>query len=247
MIRYLRRLLRIYQGFVVSGAILLFGTLAFALAVLPGIRATRDLYGNLTEIEKETQALSGKLTFLTSLHADDLLSRFATLLLAVPQDKSVPTTFSTVEEFAKQSGVSIVDMSLTSPGSLASAAAARQSVSEKKIGASNLPFSLTASGGYDRIRAFVGAINKVRRLFDVTSFDLSIGSTGEAHVRLSLTAFYQPLPTKVGSVQSPVIALTQKEEEILENVAGYPDVSQTPLESLTPDLSGGPRDPFAQQ
>lgn len=246
MLRYLRRFLRIYQGFVVSGTILLFGAVALAFAVAPGIRATRDLYGNLKEIEKEVQALSGKRTFLEALSEDDLRERVVTLLSAVPQEKSVPTIFSAVEGFANQSGVSIVDMSLTNPGSLATGAATRQSAAEKKIGASTLPFSLTASGTYDQIRAFVGEINKVRRLFDVTSFDLSIGGMGTTQVRLSLTAFYQPLPTKVGMVEAPLVGLSQKEEEVFGKVSQYPDVSQFVFGPLTPNLSGGKRDPFAR-
>lgn len=244
--RYLRRLLRIYQGFVVSGAILLFGTAALIFAVVPGVRATGNLYGSLKELEKETQALSGKLTFLEALNEDDLRIRLVTILSAVPQEKSIPTIFSTVEGLANQSGVSIVDMSLTNPGSLASGAATRQSTAEKKIGASTLSFSLSASGTYDQIRAFVGRINKVRRLFEVTSFDLSIANTGTTQMRLSLNAFYQPLPIKVGSVEAPVIALTQKEEEILAKITQYTDVSPLLSEPLTPILSGGKRDPFAR-
>lgn len=246
MIRYFRRFLRIYQGFVVSGVILLFGAVALIFAVVPGVRATRDLYGSLKQIEKEAQALSGKRAFLESLSEDDTRERLMGLLSAVPQDKSVPTIFSTIEGLANQSGVNVVDINLTSPGSLATEAATRQSAADKKIGASSLAFSLTASGNYDQIRAFVGEINKVRRLFDVTSFDLSIAATGTTQVRLSLFAFYQPLPTKVGSVQAAIAAFSQKEEEILGKITGYPDVSQSSSAPLTPILSGGTRDPFAR-
>lgn len=244
--RYLRRFLRIYQGFVVSGVIIVFGVTAFFLAVLPGIRATRDLYENLNVIQKEVQALSGKFAFLQSLNEDDLRDRLVTMLQAVPQDKSLPTIFSTADGLANKSGVSIIDMNLTGSGSLATGSAVRQSAAEKKIGASTLPFTMNATGSYDQIRSFVSEINNVRRYFDVTSFDLSIGATGETQVRLSLTAFYQPLPSKVGSIQSPVIPMTAKEEEVFTKVSGYPDVSQVFLESLAPDFSGGQRNPFAR-
>ena len=246
MFRYLRRFLRIYQGFVVSGAILLFGTVAFAFAVLPGIRATRDLYENLKDIKKEVQALSGKLTFLQSVSEDDIRDRLMIMLSAVPAEKSVPTIFSTVEGFAKQTGVSIAEMSLLSPGSLSTGAATRQSAAEKKIGASTLPFTLNASGTYDEIRAFVGQINKIRRIFDVTSFDISTTSTGDTTVRLSLTVFYQSIEEKVGSIKSPVVALTTKEEEVFMKVSQYPDVSRTFLEAPAADFSGGKRNPFAR-
>jgi len=246
MMRYLRRFLRIYQGFVVSGAIIIFGVTAFFLAVLPGIKATRDLYGNLKDVQKEVQALSGKFVFLQSLSEDDLRNRLMTMLSAVPAEKSIPTIFSSADGLANKSGVSIIDMNLTGMGSLATGAAVRQSAAEKKIGAGTLAFTMNATGSYDQIRSFVSEINKVRRLFDVTSFDLTIGSTGATQVRLSLAAFHQPIPTKVGMVQSPVIALTTKEEEVFIKVSQYPDVSQTFLEALAPDFSGGKRNPFAR-
>jgi len=246
MMRYLRRFLRIYQGFVVSGAIIIFGVTAFFLAVLPGIKATRDLYGNLKDVQKEVQALSGKFAFLQSLSEDDLRNRLMTMLSAVPAEKSIPTIFSSADGLANKSGVSIIDMNLMGMGSLATGAAVRQSAAEKKIGAGTLAFTMNATGSYDQIRSFVSEINKVRRLFDVTSFDLTIGSTGATQVRLSLAAFYQPIPTNVGMVQSPVIALTTKEEEVFMKVSQYPDVSQTFLEALAPDFSGGKRNPFAR-
>ncbi len=246
MIRYFRRFLRIYQGFVVSGAILLFGLVALFVAVIPGVRATKELYDDLRELEAETTALSTKLTFLGSLSEDDLRDRLVLLLTAVPEEKSVPTIFSSVEGLADQAGVTIDDMSLMSPGSLATGSAQRQSAAEKKIGASTLPLALNASGTYDEIRAFVGEINKVRRLFDVASFDISTSGTGATTVRLSLTAFYQPLPTRVGSVQAPVAVLTKKEEDVWDTISQYPDVSQSLGQALTPIFSEGKRDPFAR-
>ncbi|MEK7141856.1 MAG: type 4a pilus biogenesis protein PilO [Patescibacteria group bacterium] len=245
MDRYIRRFLRIYQGFVISGVILLFGTLGLVFAVIPGVRATGDLYDSLKAVERDVGVLKGKLALLVALNEEDIRDRLILLVSAVPQEKSVPTIFSTIEGLAQQSGVSIIDLSLTSPGTLASMSAAiRASASEKKIGASTLPFVLTASGTYDQIRGFVGKINAIRRIFDVTNFDISISVTGLTQVRLSLTAFYQPLPTKVGSIQAQVTPLSQKEEAILVKIIQYPDVSQGFTESLTP-LTGGKRDPFA--
>lgn len=246
MFRYFRRFLRIYQGFVVSGVILLFGTVAILFAVVPGIRATRDVYESLRQLERETQALSSKRAFLESLNEEDLRVQVVELLLAVPQEKSVPSIFTTVEALADQTGVTIDDMSLMSPGSLATGSAARQSAAEKKIGTSTLPFVLTASGTYDQIRDFVARVNTIRRLFDVTSFDLSIRGTGTTQVRVSLTAFYQPLPTKVGSVQAPVAVLTKKEEDVWGAVSQYRDMSQSFGPTLTPIFSEGKRDPFAR-
>lgn len=245
MMRYLQRFLRIYQGFVVSGAIVLFGVVALLFAVIPGIRTTVALYDDLGELEGQIKNLSAKLSFLESLREEELRGQVAELLAAVPEEKSVPTILGTIEGLAQQTVVTIDDMSLTSPGSLATGSAARQSAAEKKIGASGLPFSLNASGTYEAVRDFVGKINAVRRLFDVTSFDVSTSGTGETKLRLSLTAFYQPLPSSIGSVESPVARLSEKDRATLENVLQFPDVSPSSGVPLTPILTDGKRDPFA--
>lgn len=235
-----------YQGFVISGALLLFSAVAFFTAVLPGIRSTLSVYENLKQIEKEIQSLSGKRSFLESLSEDNLRGQLAVLLSVVPEGKTMPSLFTTVEGLANTSGVSLTDMTIANPGSLATGAATRVSAGEKKIGASTLPFSIAISGTYDQIRAFVSQVNKARRLFDVTGFDLSITNAGVTQVRLTLSAFFQTLPTKVGSVQAPIVALSPKEEELLGVLGEYPDFSQASLEPLVPVLTGIKTDPFAR-
>ena len=246
MYRYIRRFLLIYQGFVVSGVIVLFSAVALVLAIIPGIRATRELYDNLEVVRKEIDGLAGKLSILESMNEEDVRSQLLMMLTALPQEKSVPTVVGSVESLAQASGVTLVDLSLLSPGSLATGSAIRQSAAEKKIGASGLPLTVTVSGSYDQIRAFVSKINAIKRLFDVSSFDLSIGALGTTQARVSLTAYYQPVPPKVGSIGSPVVPLNTKEEEIVKKIAQYPDMTSFGGESLTPFSSGGKRDPFAR-
>ncbi|MBI5621174.1 type 4a pilus biogenesis protein PilO [Candidatus Gottesmanbacteria bacterium] len=246
MLRYVRRFLLIYQGFVLSGTVFVFCLLALVLAVIPGVRATRDLYDNLQMVRKEGEGLARKLTVLESIHEEDIKGQLLMMFTAVPQEKSVPTVISSVEGLALTAGVNLLDLSLISPGSLATGSANRQSLAEKKIGASGLPLTITVSGSYDQIRAFVSKINAIKRMFDVSSFDLSIGDSGQTQARVSLTAYYQPIPTKVGSIAGLLVPLNQKEEETLKTVAQYPDMTGVSSETLTPVSSGGKRDPFAR-
>ena len=243
--RHLRRYIQIYQGFIVSGVILIFCTAALFIAVIPGIGATVKLYESQKQISKDIQSLTGKRAFLDALPEDDLQKHVVTLLSALPQEKTIPTLLSTIEGLANQTGVSITNISITSPGSIATGAATTKEVVDKKIAAFTLPFSFDVKGTNGQIREFVGIINKVRRLFSVKSLQLSVQKNGEILVHVELVAYYQPLPTKVGSVQTPVSALSQKEEEMLGTLIEYPDLSQGYSQSLEPMLSEGKRDPFA--
>lgn len=244
--RYIRRFLRLYQGFVLSGAILFFGTIAGVLAVIPGVRATVDLYGSVGELGKETEVLSGKLSFLQATNEETLRGQLLTLLSAIPQGKSVQTIFSTVEGLAVRSGVAIVDVTINNPGSLATGSAAKVSASGKAMGVSLLPFSVTTSGTYNQIREFFGSINQVRRLFDVENFDLSLSPDGATQARLSLNAYYQPLGANIGGIQTPLLPLTQREEEIVARLSNYTDVSASFLQETLSPIIGGKSDPFAR-
>lgn len=245
MVRHLRRFLRIYQGFVLSGALFLLSVGALVAGVIPGIRATISLYYRLRSLEQEVRVLGEKRGHLQSLDAADLKKQVAALIAAVPQEKSLQTIVGTIDGLANQTGVVIDEMNLGNPGSIATGSATAASGVDKKIGANRLPFTISVSGDYGRVRAFIGKINAVRRLFDVSSFDVSPQGVGETRARISLTAYYQPLPTKIWSVETPLAPLAKKEEEVLRAVLEYPEVAASVGEQLTPGFSSGRSDPFS--
>lgn len=246
MNRYIRRFLRLYEGFVVSGAIILFGIIGVVFAVIPGIRSTVDLFTSVGELQKETDALSGKLAFLQSMDEESLRGQLSLLLSVIPQEKSVPTIFGTVDGLVAQAGVRIKDMTIAGPGSIASESASKSPISQRVKSVPFLPFFIDISGSYDQIQEFFSLVNQVRRLFTVENFDLSILPTGETQARIALGAYYQPLPTKLGSIGAPVLKLSQIEEDILEKISAHQDFTLSSARELTPVVNSGRRDPFSR-
>lgn len=244
MNRYIRRFLRLYEGFVISGVIILFGIMAVVFAVIPGIRTTVDLYGKVGVIQRQVDALSGKLALLRSLDEESLRGQLAVLLSVIPQEKSVPTIFGTVDGLVTEAGVQITDMTITSPGSIATGSATKSTSSTKVKGLPYLPFSLSVAGSYDQIQGFFGIVNKVRRLFTVENFDLTITKTGETNARIAMGAYYQPLPTKLGEVETPIQNFSPAELATLEKLSTYQNFSQSSGSELTPVTSTMKRDPF---
>lgn len=244
MKRYIRRFLRLYEGFVISGAIILFGFIAVVFAVLPAIRSTIDLYADVGVIQKEVDALTGKLALLRSLDEESLRGQLAVLLSVVPQDKSVPTIFETVDGLITKSGVHITDMTIMSPGSIATGSATKSSSNSKVKGLPYLSFSLGVGGSYDQIQEFFGMVNTVRRLFSIENFDLSISKTGETTSRIAMGAYYQQLPTKLGGVEVPIQNLSSTELATFEKLSTYQDFAQSSTAQLTPVTNTEKRDPF---
>ncbi len=245
MHRYIRRFLRLYEGFVVSGAIILFGIIGVIFAVIPGIRSTVDLFTSVGELQKETDALSGKLAFLQSMDEESLRGQLSLLLSVIPQEKSVPTIFGTVDGLVTKTGVRIKDMTIANPGSIASASASKSPISQRVKDVPFLPFSLSVFGSYDNIQDFFGLINQVRRLFTVESFDLIIAPSGETQARIALGAYYQSLPTKLGSAKAPAGKFSQTEIGILEKLSAYQDFTLSSAIELSPVVNTGRRDPFS--
>ncbi len=246
MKRTIRRFLRLYEGFVISGAIILFGIMAVVFAVLPGIHATVDLYGKVGDLQKEVDALSGKLALLESLDEESLRGQLAMLLAVIPQEKSVPMIFGTVDGLVEEAGVHIIDMTIMSPGSIATGSATKDTSRAKVKGLSHLAFSLGVSGSYDQVQGFFGMVNKVKRLFTVENFDLSIAKTGETNARLALEAYYQSLPTKLGVVETPIQNFSPTELATQEKLSVYPDFSQSSVTQLTPVTNEDRRNPFTR-
>lgn len=244
MNRYIRRFLRLYEGFVISGVIILFGIMAVVFAVIPGIRTTVGLYGKVGVIQKEVDALSGKLALLRSLDEESLRGQLTVLLSVIPQEKSVPTIFGTVDGLVAEAGVQITDMTITSPGSIATGSATKSTSSTKVKGLSYLPFSLGVAGSYDQVQGFFGIVNTVRRLFTVENFDLTITKTGETNARIAMGAYYQPIPTKVGGVEIPIQNFSPSELATLGKLSTYQDYSQSSATQLTPVTNTVKRDPF---
>ena len=246
MKRTIRRFLRLYEGFVISGAIILFGIIAVVFAVMPAIRSTIDLYGKVGEIQQQVDALSGKLALLKSLDEESLRGQLAVLLSVIPQEKSVPMIFGTVDGLVAEAGVRMTDMTIMSPGSIATGSATKETSRAKVKGLSHLAFSLGVSGSYDQVQGFFGMVNTVKRLFTVENFDLTIAKTGETNARLALEAYYQSLPTKLGNVEAPIQNFSPTELDIMEKLSAYPDFSQSSATQLTPVTNQDRRDPFTR-
>lgn len=224
----IRNFFRNYQDLVVSLVLLLIVVVGILLGVIPGGRATWGLVSQVRETSDKVALLGQKRTQLDSLNESQLREQLVTVVSAVPVDKSIPAIFQVVDQLTAQTGVSVSDMSLVSPGSLATEAAQKQTTEEKALGSSLVPFSVRVSGSFANVRAFLTKITSIRRLVRLRNFDVTF-TGGTTAMRLSLDAFYAPLPQLSAKVDQKLSTLTAEENGILVKLSNYPWLSQ-PLE-----------------
>src|SRR5258706_7276015 len=98
---------------------LLLSVVGFAVGIIPLAQKELALSGEVTSASGEVQSLQRKASVLDSLDEEALKNDLVTLVTAVPADKSLMTLLGTIDGVTRKTGVSLVDISLTKPWSLA--------------------------------------------------------------------------------------------------------------------------------
>jgi len=225
--RIIRRFLRQYQSFVVSGVVILFCIIALFVGLLPGVRKTMQLVAETQTLRKTVATLTEKQRVLQELDMTMLTNYSRDAIAAVPADKSLGSLFSTVDALTAKENVTVAAISLGSVGSVASDSATKLSLDEQKIGVRIIPFSIIVEGPIDKVRNVVDEAVKIRRFFRVRSFDLVFDTkSGVTKSTLSMDAYYVPDPKTLNKVTDALTALTPDEIEILDTVSAFPLLTQ---------------------
>jgi Tfp pilus assembly protein PilO len=244
----LRKFLRTYQGMIGSILILVGVLLGVFLGVIPAIKKVIELRSEALELQTLDEQLRQKVSILDSSDEETYKTYLTDLAVAVPTDKSLTSVFSTIDGLASLTGVTLSDFTLTKPGAIASASAAKLSVEEKQIGTNLLPFTLTVTGSYEQIREFLSQVVQVRRFFRVRYFNIAFTTTGALSARMGMDAFYASLPSNLGSAEQPLEALSQTDEETIKKISAFPILAseaQVPIDPLLPPTTTSREDPFA--
>lgn len=221
--RIIRRFLRQYQSFVVSGVVISFCIIALFIGLLPGVRKTIQLISETQTLRKTVATLIEKQRILQELDMTTLTNYSRDAIAAVPADKSLGSLFSTVDALTAKESVTVTAVSLGSVGSVASDSATKLSLDEQKIGVRIIPFSIIVEGPIDRVRNVVDQAVKIRRFFRVRSFDLTFDNkSGVTKSTLSMDAYYVPDPKTLSKVTDTLIALTPEEMDVLDTVSAFP-------------------------
>lgn len=218
-----RRFLRQYQSFVISGSVVFFSIIAFFVGLLPGIRMTKQVVSETQSLRKTVATLTEKRRVLADLDIATLTRYAQAAIAAVPADKSLGSLFSTIDALTAKEGVTVTGVSLGNVGGVASDSAKKLSQDEQKIGVSIIPFSVTVEGPIDRVRNVVDQAVKIRRFFRVRSFDLVFDTkTSTTKSTLSMDAYYVPDPKVISKVTDPLTPLSTEEMALLDTVSLFP-------------------------
>ncbi len=249
----LNKLIRQYQGVIVSAVVLIVSILGIVFGVVPTVQKTIAMNTQVRNISADVDVLKNKVSVLESIDEGSLRNSVQTLLSAVPSDKSVPTLLATLDGLSAQTGVAAGNFTLAKFGSLATESAKRVTADEETVGGSILPFSINISGTLEQLRGYLASSVSVRRIIRVRTLGVSFGSaaseaSGSADTvsaTLGMDTFYAPLPATIGSVSQPLEAVTSADEELIAKVAQMQLMESTSLTLPAPSAGVIKPDPFS--
>lgn len=159
------------------------------------------------EIINKSDLLSSKTQALESLDPADLKTKVDYLLYSYPTDKDFVSAMALLQNLTQSAGFNVVSMSL---GSSSQAAATDQSYSLK----------LDILGSTTQLPILLSSIESSARLMRVSNVEVVTGKDAQGvSISLNVDVLYSAAPKEFGSIDSPLPALSDKDEEIIASLA----------------------------
>ncbi len=222
------------------------------LIIWPKINEIFELKKSNEQLVVRAQKIEDKAAFLVTLDKVELEEQLAAAEQLLPSDKKVFTVLKQVEETAAVSGVLLnkIDVVVGTLGDTAApeavpAAGSLNASSNFQSIAPSVQLKLSATSDYPSLLRFLTSIYSFSRVITIDSISLSAGVAEGVQIRtvFTLDAHWKILPQTLGSVESPVQALTLQEEELLSKVAS-PEVIEAPVVPQVPTGRGDLFTPF---
>lgn len=236
--KWLLRTFQLYQNIVIALILLGFSAAGLLFGALPAVRTTWGRLNELRLLGDQVEILTQKATVLSSLDETTLRENLSLLLSAVPAEQSWPTIFATIEGAAAQAGVTLLDMSISQGGAMATASADKQNY-DKKLGVQAIRFVVSLPGTPEQIKQFFSILPGVRRISPIKHFSISGARGGQTMTaQLASDALYEPLPRTIDAVTQPISPLSEKEEAVISRVRALQQVAT--IETVLPPPKIGP-------
>lgn len=204
---------------------ILVGGIIFLLSVT----VFKNTVTNLLKLSSENKNLSEKLSVLSkksqllqSLDEIEISKQVKKLEEVFPSEKPILNLLTSLNQLAQEEEVIFGGLELK-PGRIKKQKKSSEKTEEAVVvqettGLQEFDISFEIEGELENITDFTSQLEKNAPLVRIEGFSLSLdGPSANLEVRV----FYQPFPESLGSIEEPVPVLTEKEKEILEEIADY--------------------------
>lgn len=198
--------------------------------LIPNINRANQIYSQGQNFKKKLDILTHKNNILTSLDNQLYTDTFLKLNQVLPQTKDYVSLINTFDTLEKQSGVKVIrsDFKL----GVISTDSARL-VLEPGTSAYPVPLSLEVLGNLEAIKKLQEKnANFTGRYMVFTDMSVDFKPNGVLDVTFTGQAFFYPLPTTLGFIDSPLPVMDKLQEDLLIKISNL----NLPSLSVSADL-----------
>lgn len=223
-----------WRLFVVPLGAIFFTIISVFLFLIPRIKIIAKLNLQVKEGEKRLQRLTAKVADLEGLDAVALKERKEFSLKVVPSQKNVMEVVSLAYNLAQNTQVNLTSVEI-SPGEISTQSGLEAKAEVLEV----LPFEIIAEGTRDKILDFISLLEKSIPLMSVSSFKIT--QAGQfVRGQLRVTSYLAPLPKSLGKTDTPLVKLTELDEEIFKKLDNLKTYEIPAAEGLPADFVSSP-------
>lgn len=241
-----------YATFGAPAASIAVSVLILIFVVWPKISSVFKLRADNAQLSSRTAAMTAKANLLASLNKSTLDSQVSIAEKVLPSDKSTFLFVRYVELAAARSGVVLnkIDVSpglISGESSTAKDANVATNVADNDI-TTKIQVKLSTTSDYKSLLTFLSQMYASTRVIGIKDLAVAAGSTSTSSSALKtsmvIDAYWKALPGQLGSIESPVENLNDKELSLLSSAALREASPSSATESAIPNLPTGKIDLF---
>jgi Tfp pilus assembly protein PilO len=229
--------------------------------VWPKFNETIKLKESNKTLEQDAVKLSDKAVALSRLDKSKLKSQLSSAELLLPSDKNIFPFIMQIEDIRNKSGVVFTSLSVGAVGQFKNDSAKPSAVGATagapppppvpgtdadlagSVGANVVEMKVSVTSDYRSILQFLNNLYGMARVTTVKDLSFSSSAEGQISSSLSISSLWQPLPSELPDIKSPLPALGEPETSLLARIESS-GASIAPLP--VPDVPKGRPDIFTK-
>lgn len=216
--------IRKYEIFIASAFILLMIIILSIGLLVPNFNRAQEIYQKQKELTIRLENLRKKDNTLSGLDFNYYKDNFVKINYVLPEAKDYVSLFKTFDLLEKKEGVSIIktDFQLgivsTDSSKLAKTAGSPTFF---------IPVTIEVIGNLPSLQNFIKSLSDYTgRFISIDSFSWVKKDGDRLLLNLSGRAYFYPLPTTLGTVDSPLAKISENEEKILAKISSISVVEE---------------------
>lgn len=202
--------------FASGAAMVVIGVLTILL-LLPNFRQAKLIFSQQMVLQQQKDRLSQKDKALEEVDYKYFQDAYPKINWVLPESKDFVSLFSTFDSIQSKTGLTVLkanfQLGLISTGSSTLA-------KTTSAGAYTVPLSIDVAGDIPKLQKFLKSFSDFSgRFITIDEIRWKFKSDGSVLAELVGKAYFYPVPSQIGSLDTPLPLFDKQKEEILANIA----------------------------